>query len=333
MSNSLRDRTNEFFSIVQTAKALAPIPRPSANFASNSAGSAKPLTALQQQSEFTRAAASISKGIFQVTDKLEHLAKLAKQKSLFNDQSDSINELASRIKGEIQLLSKDIEALEFHVSSQRGNPKEFSTRDAAEHGEAVVKQLKSQLADTTKNFTGVLTLRSQNLKDGNSRRKHFENPTGKHLKKRTVDFMSRISLQPDDLPMPAGGNRLPNAELLSLEPTSFDRKDAGQQMQLLVDPVESQEDVYYESRANALAEIEKTIVELGEMYKRLIQIVHAHEDLTIRIDANIETALDNIARGQEELETNLKSQQDTKWLIVKIFAVLLFFMILWAVIR
>ena len=85
--------------------------------------------------------------------------------------------------------------------------------------------------------------------------------------------------------------------------------------------------------AEAIESIEKTIVELGEMYKKLIEIVHMHEDLSIRIDENLQETLKFVDKGHTELLKANDSMASNKWLIIKIFAVLIFFIILWTFMR
>lgn len=85
--------------------------------------------------------------------------------------------------------------------------------------------------------------------------------------------------------------------------------------------------------AEALEQIEKTIVELGEMYKKLIEIVHMHEDLSIRIDENLQETLKWVDKGHGELLKANDAMAGNKWLIIKIFAILIFFIILWTFMR
>lgn len=104
--------------------------------------------------------------------------------------------------------------------------------------------------------------------------------------------------------------------------------------------------------AAAIQEIEKTIVEVGQMYKELISIVHMQEELTLRyityhiasqqrhvcadmvamagnsIDDNLSTTLQNLESGTGELVKLNDSHSNSGRLLLKIFAIILFFLLL-----
>jgi syntaxin 5 len=194
-----RDRTEEFFSIVQSLQRQNP---KSTNFNTNNSNASKsdvlrndhglsptipistmpslsqgPSTnpvsaAIAARSKFTRAASHIGQSIVGVTEKLERLAEMAGKKSLFHDASNDINKLTYTVKQDIIAINKDIETLSVFVKN--GNSETSTTKHSEANSVAIIDNLKSKLATTTKSFTDILQLRSRHIKDQSIRLKEFE---------------------------------------------------------------------------------------------------------------------------------------------------------------
>lgn len=88
---------------------------------------------------------------------------------------------------------------------------------------------------------------------------------------------------------------------------------------------------YLESRNVALQGIEATINELGTIYQQLATMISEQGETVQRIDMNIENMHYNIERGQSELAKYLRSISSNRWLMIKLFAILLVFIIFWSV--
>lgn len=88
---------------------------------------------------------------------------------------------------------------------------------------------------------------------------------------------------------------------------------------------------YLESRSAALQGIESTINELGTIYQQLATMIAEQGEVVQRIDMNVEEMHLNIERGQGELLKYLRSVSSNRWLMIKIFAVLIIFVIFWSV--
>jgi len=115
-------------------------------------------------------------------------------------------------------------------------------------------------------------------------------------------------------------------------PLSFVTPGAGGvQAQDMVVASRDQTDEYLSSRTRAVEDIESTIVQLGEMYQRLVHIVGMQEETVITIDSNMDQALEHMERGQQELVNYYDSIKGSKWLIIKVFAVLLAFLVFFMV--
>jgi len=103
---TLKDRTDEFISIVQNAK-------------SKKTGIAKNTPKRGQKSDFSTIATQIGMDIASTSEKLERLTKLAKKKSLFDDPSVEIQELTVVINQDIKNITSQIAVLQQHKDTVR----------------------------------------------------------------------------------------------------------------------------------------------------------------------------------------------------------------------
>jgi len=324
-----RDRTAEFFSTVnaiqkqlelQSGAVSPPAPEPIIPFS-------EPLQDITHKSQFTKAAQRISKGICVVSQDLEELVSLAKDRSLFNDPAHKINRLTSKVKSDINSLNKEIDALHRWASEHPSR----GSRQSSLNSNAIVQNLQLELAGATKSFTEILQLRTQNMKDQNSRRKEFGSSSRASLRQRSDD---ERQLRQRRHGVGLSGRLLGDDELSSLDngddplaaPLLPDR-DLEQQQAVMPNV----QDEYLSQRTAAVENIERTIVELGQMYQRLVTIVSMQEEVTLRIDENMDTALHHVKEGGKELEKYLASISGSQWLILKVFFVLMVFIVFFVV--
>lgn len=91
------------------------------------------------------------------------------------------------------------------------------------------------------------------------------------------------------------------------------------------------QDAYLASRAEALQNVEKTIAELGTIFQQLATMVAEQGELAIRIDENVEETLANVDNAQAHLLKYMSRISSNRWLIMKVFAILLFFMVFFVI--
>jgi len=293
-----------------------------------------------QQTEFTKYAAGISKGLYIVTQKLENLTKLAKSSTLFDDRNQEINELTYTIKNDITALQTQINDLEEWAQS---HAKE-KNKQSKENSKSIVQNLKVELANKTNNFKEILTLRTQNMKEQNSRRKQFENHQRPKSRKRNVTLFDDLdsTVIEEEVPEKSLTQRGNGAHLQQLDgpshgggsggsPNSRQMVQTQTQMQVQMEQQVQDKDDYLVARQEAVESIEKTIVEIGEMYTQLSTMIHQQEELVLRIDDNMDTALENVDGGHKELIKYFNDKSNSTWLFVKIFGVVIFFVLLFLI--
>jgi syntaxin 5 len=278
---------------------------------------------------------------------------LAKRTSAFDDPSREIDELTGAIKGDIQALNAGIRELQ--ALGRKGIAAD--NRQSAQHSETVVEALNSRLKDATLEFKDVLTQRTETVRADTERRALFSSTAER------TPLLGAAAAAAGPGPSsslaagaggPFGGAPLgaggafgggglglgggaggtgaqpppPSAAALFGGGTAAAGGPAGGSylQQQLVLP-QQQQDGYLSSRAEALHNVETTIVELGTIFTQLAEMVHAQGEMTQRIDENVEEALGNVDAAKQQLMRYLATISTNRWLVLKVFGVLLAFIL------
>jgi len=303
-SSSSRDRTAEFRTTVQSLKGRQ----------MNGHGGNRAMVARtgKQGSEFINIARSIGQDITNTYTKLEKLTLLAKRKTIFDDKPVEIQELTYIIKHDIANLNRQIGQLQNIAKAQRKDQGQHQQS----HSTSVVVQLQSKLATMSNNFKQVLEVRTENLKSQRSRAEQFSSGgvTTSLPQSATQGFHAGSVLAMDD-DVQQGGDAV---------------IDMGGAMggQLVVT---QDQDSYYSSRADAMHTIESTIVELGGIFSQLATMVKEQEEMVQRIDSNVDDTALNVELGHNEILKYFQSVTSNRWLMIKIFGVLIFFFLLFVI--
>ncbi|KAG2306872.1 hypothetical protein Bca4012_084167 [Brassica carinata] len=321
--SSYRDRTDEFFGIVETLRrSIAPSAAPYGGGGRREDSR----TAVANQSEFKKRAAVIGLAINQTSQKLSKLAQLAKRSSVFDDPTREIQELTAVIKQEISSLNSAL--IDLQAVRNSHNDERTISRDTTTHSATVVDDLKNRLMDTTKEFKDVLTLRTENMKNHEIRRQRF---TSNPSKESTNPFVRQRPLaskpaasQPAPLPW-ASSSSSSSSQLVPRRQGEAESSPLLQQSQQQQQMVPLQ-DTYMESRAEALHNVESTIHELSNIFTQLATMVSQQGEIAIRIDQNMEDTLANVEGAQSQLARYLNSISSNRWLMIKIFFVLIAFL-------
>eukprot|EP00898_Chlorokybus_atmophyticus_P005404 jgi/Chlat1/5865/Chrsp4S06381 len=345
MASAARDRTAEFMATAERLRKSVAVSAVSSSQPSTSDKdpllsnghyhhSPQPSSSSGSQSEFARRASRIGLGIHSTSQKLGKLAKLAKRTSMFDDPAQEIQELTAVIKKDITALNGAIAELQ----SLRVNAE--GTKQSADHSATVVDSLKTRLMGATKDFKDVLSLRSENLKQHQSRRSLFSSTTddGPPLPGapplRAAASTSALPFAPRPAPTSLFGKRQ-NGPLLPMHSTPGQASSAGlgqqqqqQQQQQMMVPAQDQ---YLQSRAEALQNVESTIAELSSIFTQLATMVAQQGEVAIRIDENMDETLANVDNAQTHLLKYLSRLSSNRWLIMKVFFVLIMFLVIFVV--
>lgn len=343
---SVRDRTKEFAAAAErAAKTLAmhaPGSTPEGESPSDPlVAPINPPSTTGTNSEFSRMASRIGHGIHGTSQKLERLAQLAKRSGMFDDPAREIAELSAVIKQDITALNTAIAELQNHAARAGGS------KQTADHTVTVVDTLKSRLMGATKSFKEVLTIRQENVKSQNARRQMFSNNAGPGGRggARPNPFARGAAGPGGTFPRLAapdgmsggfggGGNLQGGRAGGGLLPThTAGGGGAGfatggqQQGQMLL----ANQDQYLSARSEALQNVERTITELGGIFQQLATMVAEQGEMAVRIDENVERSVANVDSAQTQLLKYLNSISSNRWLIMKIFGVLISFLVFFVV--
>jgi syntaxin 5 len=329
--HSIQDRTSEFHSILAQAQKrqaqnkvgakrslLSDAQKSAANGSAQGVQGEK-----QRKSEFARRAAEIGRGIAATMAKLEKLTQLAKRKTLFDDRPVEINELTFIIKQDLAALNQQIGQLSSLTKSQH------SPNQEGEHNKNVVFLLQGKLTDVSANFKDVLEVRTKNIQASRSRTENFVSSVSSHtigappLSQSASPLYSTPArgATPTTGLLPPGSSSTSsgvNQDLLSLNPV-------GDQQLLLMEEGAQAPNTYIQQRGEAIEAIERTINELGSIFGQLATMVSEQSEMIQRIDANTEDVVDNVQGAQRELLKYWSRVSGNRWLVVKMFGVLMIF--------
>jgi len=244
---------------------------------------------------------------------------VAKRKALFDDKPLEIQELTYIIKQDINSLNEQIAQLQQLARSQKVQ----GGKHVQTHSNTVVVALQSKLATMSNDFRQVLEVRTENLKHQKSRRDQFSHAgvTSSLPPSALQGHMNGSVLLQDEASHSGGGD-------VAIDMGGMGRAAGGlsSQMQII-----DENDQYIESRAETMKNIESTIVELGSIFTQLAHMVKEQEEIVGRIDTNVEDASQNIEAAHSEILKYFQSVTSNRWLMIKIFGVLMFFFIVFVV--
>jgi len=310
-SMTSRDRTSEFVNAVRSAQGRRMNGGHGQSLVATSKGQHREQAA-RQAAEFMTIAKSIGRDIASTYAKLEKLTLLARRKTLFDDRPAEIQRLTVIIKDDMNALNQQIGRLQLIAKAQRVHGNQRA------HSGNVVVALQSRLANMTNNFKEVLEVRTENLKESRSRQKEMFG--GQAQVTSTLPQSALKGFHSGSVLAAAyDDEQSENAPLMA--------HDQHQTRALMTDQSES----YLQSRADAMQNIESTIVELGGIFSQLAHMVKEQEEVMVRIDSNVEDAAMNVEAGHSELLRYFRSVTSNRWLMVKVFGVLIFFFVFFVV--
>ncbi|WMV42804.1 hypothetical protein MTR67_036189 [Solanum verrucosum] len=322
-SASYRDRTQEFQSIAERLKkSFSSFQNgPISSSTSSGSRSEEQRTTIAMQSEFNRRASKIGFGIHQTSQKLAKLAELAKRTSDFDDPTTEIQELTAVIKQDITALNSDVVDLQLHSNSRN----ESGNSDTISHSTTVVDDLKNRLMTATKELKEVLTMRIENMKV-HENRPHL---VVFHWLCCCCPLASRNTASTSASPPPWANDSASSSQLFPRKQGDGNTQpllqDQQQQQQQQIVPLQ---DSFMQSRAEALQNAESTIHELGSIFNQLATLVSEQGEVAVRIDENMDDALTNVEGAQGALLRYLNSISSNRWLMIKIYSVLIFYLMI-----
>ncbi|CBQ68012.1 probable syntaxin, vesicular transport protein [Sporisorium reilianum SRZ2] len=357
--HSVKDRTSEFHGLVESIASRSTQPAKQKLLNPNAPGASP-------KGEFARRAQAIGKDIASTTAKLQRLAQLARRKTLFDDRPVEISELTYIIKHDIAAINKQLADLQaFNKANKSGKA---ADRAEEHRGNVVTLLQSKLAGATTsfQDILEVRTQNMKASKDRSeqfmfsnsaaagmapgensvlrSRAKptaHDATDSPLYNPTRTASAMAHRAapspLNPAlqasaDAYDPKGKSKAnpADSDFLALDMGSSSNGAAGgggdqfMQMQLM----EHNQNNYMQQRSSAIESIESTISELGQIFSQLAHMVAEQRETVQRIDDNVMEVVDNVGGAQRELLKYYASVSSNRWLMLKIFGVLIVFFLL-----
>lgn len=306
-----RDRTAEFRT---TAKSYQMKIQANGRISQNE----HPNHLVQQSVQFNQLAKRIGRDLSHTCAKMEKLTELAKKRSLFDDRMVEVEELSQIIKQDITGLNKQIASLQEY--SKRNGIVDRKRDQGRGHSQLVVVGLQSKLASVSKHFQNVLELRTENLKQQKSRREKFSQcqPVPSTLPPSvSTGNMGSVLLQDD---------AKASSSSVALDMDHLEQHRMQQQISLI-----DEQDAYVQARSSTMEHIESSISELGQIFSQLASLVSEQGEMITRIDSNVEETSINVEAAHTELVKYFHSISQNRWLMIKIFGVLVVFFIIFIV--
>ncbi|KAK9742365.1 hypothetical protein RND81_03G167200 [Saponaria officinalis] len=326
VSSSFRDRTSEFRSLTETLTKIA------VNSTGNDPPSAR--VAPEQppssstKSEFNKKASRVGLGIHEANRKIDRLSQLAKRSSMFDDPTAEIQQLTALIKDDITALNVAVAELQTLQNTEIA--RNYSD-DTSFHANAICDDVKNRLMAATKQFQEVLTARTHNMKAHETRKQIFsasasrDNPFEKQAKPMAEPPPWFNSSNVPASQTTSSGVQAGSQLRRRLGTENIPSNDV--EMQMLQQVAPQQED-YSRTRAAALQNVESTISELSGIFTHLATMVAHQGELAIRIDDNMDESLGNVEGAHSALLKHLTSISSNRSLLIKLFAILIFFLVI-----
>lgn len=258
-------------------------------------------TVYSARMNINRLAAEIGKDTHATARKLEVLTRLAQSKSLFDDPADKIEELTGIIKMDIQAIRGKLQKMEAMVAAQGRQSDQSAT-----HSGVVVDTLTGNLGATALQFTKILELRTENLKAQQDRKEKF-----------------------------IGSSRMAAAPVLyqpfnpSLEEEQPE-DDPVEEVSITLPMIQTREQ-FLENRSQSIRAVERTVEELRGIMTQIAFIARQQDELIVRIDEDISNTQRHVETTYSELVKYMPKVTGNRALYLKIFAVLVVFMVLFLV--
>ncbi|VDN05051.1 unnamed protein product [Thelazia callipaeda] len=268
---------------------------------------------LQQSVQFAQLAKRIGRDLSLTCAKMEKLTELAKQRSLFDDHRMEVEQLSQVIKQDITGLNKQIATLqEFSKNNSNSNKK----KQGQGHSQLIVVGLQSKLAGVSKDFQNVLELRTENLKVQKSRREKFSQSQPMFSRYNSANTGGSILLQ----------DEIKASSSVAVDINTLEQQRLQDQVYLV-----NEQDAYLHARSSTMENIESSISELGQIFRQLASLVTEQGEMITRIDSNVEETSLNVEVAHTELVKYLHSVSQNRWLIIKVFGILIFFFMVFIV--
>jgi syntaxin 5 len=319
------DRTLEFFHLLerqQQSGRVASLPPPAKRVAT---------TASRDLDDFHRTSATVRAVVAGATSKLERLSVLVERtRSLHGAGSAGINQLTLSVTSDMAQASEAVQTLNKVV----GHITQPGTQ-LHDHCRHVVGILDDKLRMLSRQCKTTLQRQQQHLRKSSARREIFGSefaaletplgfgvaPGGNSGGAATVAVGAGRS----------GGRSSGNNGRASLSSSNAGEGDGSVDIDLTAPHDQQQqaliaEQNYYQERSQAMTNVERSIVDVSQLFGQLGDLINEQGETISTIENNIEDAIANSDAAVDNLSDAWKNTQGNKMLFLKIFLILMAFL-------
>ena len=245
---------------------------------------------------------------------------MVKQKTPFDDNSEMIKNLTIKVKEKISNQDFSLRALQEIITKQEEQKKNQQTQ----HSSHILTGLNSKLMYATDQFQSILKTRTTQMKSDKKRRNMYTFDTNvKSLSTIAVNQAASPNTRQsvENMSGAAGAQDEPSLATGKIE----EMVTEGAQLQLNQPPINRNA---LRNRSDDILAVEQEITNLMGMFNHLAVMVKHHGELTQRIDQNLTMAAEDIEKGNSELWKVWENTRSNTGIILKIFAVLVVFIII-----
>lgn len=189
-----------------------------------------------------------------------------------------------------------------------------------EHAQAVIKSLQSHFTVSSRLFSNALEMLSKREVEQHARRTVLSGPMPAGSSPSSPARPRKVVSPRDYQPLPQGS---------SSHAQSIQTSYASQALDIESQQEQSGTTYYHQTRHVVIQSIETTVTELSAMYQQVAHLVTHQGEMIQRIDQNLDEMQSNVRRGQKQLERFLRNLSSHQWLMIKIFAFVILFIIVY----
>lgn len=235
---------------------------------------------------------------------------------MFDDPEEEIAHLSSSVKEEISSITRDLEKLEQSLASKKD-----SGPQAIENNQIIISRLQSSLKVKTAELQNALQIRHDNLADTQDKKAKFGTKLPELSK--PVTYSSRHTKESPSAASTPKSDGLPRPMIGSSPPPAVISPDQGV---VLASPTLALP-TYAQQRAMAMRNIEKQMEEVSQLFTRLANVTALQGEQIIYIDDTVAEAEERVSAGYTKLLDYADSIRNNKSLIIKLFMVLVIFIL------
>lgn len=232
--------------------------------------------------------------INEVENNISQLSSISRKSSSFNNSHFKISNATMNIKKTLIEIEGEIGEFKSKDIKNNNNLNRFSKLLL----ENTIQILNSRISDLTLKFQKLLKQQADQIKRIEKRK---SNLTISSNKKKTKNnsyneyAIDNNNYNEDDVLLEVGDQQI----------------------------YKNKESLYYQNRLNDVQLIEKTIGEISGMMNRLSQKIYEHSFLIENINKNTDVALEHVEKADKEVKQILEKAKSNKFLLVKIFFILI----------